>query len=91
MDTSSVKAEGMMDPKSTIRNFIKMELAGGAGAPDIGDQDSLIEAGVIDSLGIQKLLAFLESQFSIKLRDEDIVPENFDTVENITRLVHAKA
>jgi len=80
-----------MDPKTTIRNFIRTELVSGAAGPDIGDHDSLIDAGIIDSLGIQKLLAFLESHFSIKLRDEDIVPENFDTVETIARLVQGKA
>lgn len=53
------------------------------------DQD-LIRAGVIDSLGIQELIAFLESRFGIAVADRDLVPGNFQTVGRIEAFVQEK-
>jgi acyl carrier protein len=78
-----------MDLKDEIRGFIQSDLLAGQGAA-VNDNDSLIESGVIDSLGIQKLLDFLERKFSVKLGDEEIVPENFETVASIAALIRAK-
>jgi acyl carrier protein len=80
----------MMDVKTIIREFIKSDLVEGGGPATIGDGDSLIDAGIIDSLGIQRLIAFMEKQFSIKIADEDIVPENFESVETISNFIQAK-
>jgi len=80
-----------MDEKRKIKDFIESELVSGSMDSLEGESSSLIEAGVIDSLGIQKLIAFVEREFSIKIRDEDIVPENFDSVATIYELVRSKA
>jgi acyl carrier protein len=73
-----------------IMEFIKNELVREKTMINIGKGDNLIESGIIDSLGIQKLLAFLESRFSIYIADEELIPENFDTVESIDSFISKK-
>lgn len=46
----------------------------------VGDDDSLLDSGLLDSIGIFELVSFLESAFGIKVDDEAIVPEHFETV-----------
>jgi acyl carrier protein len=55
-----------------------------------GDDDSLVEGGIIDSTGVMELIEFLESQFGIEVSDEDTVPANLDTIANLTRFVQRK-
>lgn len=78
-----------MDEKEVIRRFVGLELLndGGGGVANLRDSDSLIESGVIDSLGIMKLLAFLEDTFDIQISDDALVPENFETIEAISLMV----
>lgn len=51
---------------------------------------SLIQAGLIDSLSIFKLILFIEEQFAIKIHPEDITVENFETLNALTALVQSK-
>jgi acyl carrier protein len=73
-----------------IMEFIKNQLVGEKTPKNIGRKDDLIESGIIDSLGIQKLLAFLESRFSIRIEDEELIPENFNSVESIDSFISKK-
>jgi len=77
--------------KAAIKEFIKKELTRGKGISDLGDADNLIESGVIDSLGIQLLVSYLEKNFSITIADDDLVPDNFETIEAIWSLINSKA
>ena len=52
--------------------------------------DSLLETGTIDSTGILELVLFLEESFSIKVDDEDLVPENLDSINKIVAFVDRK-
>jgi acyl carrier protein len=49
--------------------------------------DSLIKAGIIDSLGIQMLITFLEREYRIAIPEEELYPENFETINDIANLV----
>lgn len=55
-----------------------------------GDEDSLLESGLIDSLGILELVEYLEDKFGIELQDDDLSPENFDSIAALTRFVATK-
>ena len=57
---------------------------------DFSDDDSLLDAGVIDSLGILDLVGFLEETFGMQASDEDLNPENFDSIATLTRFVESK-
>jgi len=54
------------------------------------DTDPLIENGIIDSLGILDVVAFMESEFRLSVEDDELVPENFQTIARITAYVEKK-
>jgi acyl carrier protein len=51
---------------------------------------SFIENGVIDSTGVLDLIAFIEGTFGIKVKDNEIVPENFDSIRNVCLFLDRK-
>ena len=53
----------------------------------VGDDDSLLDSGLLDSIAIFELVSFLESTFGIKVDDDAIVPEHFETVGLLTSFV----
>ena len=57
---------------------------------DFTDSSSLVETGILDSVGVFTLVAFLEQQFHIEVPDEDLVWANFESVDAITRFVEKK-
>ena len=73
-----------------IRNFIveKFPLARKRG---INFQDNLLESGILDSLGILDLVAFVEQNFGIVLSDDELIPENFQSIERLTAFVQSKS
>ena len=72
-----------------IRNFLleKFPLARKRG---IGFEDDLLESGILDSLGILDLVSFVEQNFGIVLSDDELLPENFQTIERVTAFVQSK-
>lgn len=75
--------------KEQIRQFV-LETAQRKGVTELADDESLTESGVIDSLAIFRLVAFLEDTFSVRIADEEILHENFQSIEGIERFVIAK-
>ena len=73
-----------MSMSTTLIEFIQNELAIGR-ASTIQPEDDLLSAGIVDSLGILRLVVFVEEQFGIKIADEDVVIENFQSVAALTR------
>jgi acyl carrier protein len=51
---------------------------------------SFLETGVIDSTGMLELVGFLESRYKIQIKDEEFVPENLDSLDNIGRFLRRK-
>lgn len=76
--------------KDQVRTFILDELARRKGITVFSDDDSLTDNGVVDSLGTFRLVTFLESNFNVRIADEDIVHENFRSVNEIERFVNSK-
>jgi acyl carrier protein len=54
------------------------------------EDTSFLEEGIIDSTGILELIAFLEETYGLTIRDEEYVPENFDTLGNVARFLERK-
>jgi len=75
--------------KDQIREFVK-DAAQRKGVNDVSDTMSLVESGVIDSLGIFRLVSFLEENCKVRVSDEEIVGENFETIDAIDAFVTAK-
>lgn len=80
----------MSTPRAQLLAFIERELARDHGGIDVATE-SLVESGIIDSLGIMKLVEFIERELRVKIGDEDLVPEHFETLDAITALVASKA
>jgi len=52
--------------------------------------DALLESGILDSLGILDLVAFIEQEYSISVADEELVPENFQTLDRLVAFIQSK-
>ena len=76
--------------EEAIRRFLSENFLLGDDPAGLPVSASLIEAGVIDSTGVLELVGFLEETFDIRIRDDELVPENLDTVDNIVRFVETK-
>lgn len=73
--------------RELIRQFLIEKIGRAKKINNIHDHDNLIESGIIDSLGIMQLVAYIEGTFRVKVRDEDIVPDNFESVEMISSYI----
>ncbi len=75
--------------KDQIRRFV-ITTAQSKGIAQVADDQSLLTSGIIDSLGIFRLVAFLEETFSVRIADDEIVHEKFQSIDEINRFVAAK-
>jgi len=78
------------DIKAKIRDYILSNLAERRGVTSIADDDSLLENGVVDSLGIFLIISFLEENFHVGIPDDEITPNNFRTLGVIAEMVESK-
>ncbi|MFA5901858.1 MAG: acyl carrier protein [Hyphomicrobium sp.] len=76
--------------KKTIRQFIETSFLFREDRNALTDDESLLAAGLIDSTGILELVSYIESEFGIVVLDEEIVPENLDSVGQIAAYIDAK-
>jgi acyl carrier protein len=79
-----------LDQKDIIKNFIYNNIIMDGDKIEFGYEESLIETGIIDSLAIVKIITFLEIEFRIKINDEDILPENFESVIAMSDFINIK-
>ena len=76
-----------MSTNDIIRDFITSSLLKGTFEASLGDNEELVQSGIIDSLGIMSMLIFLEDEFNVQIPGDDLIPENFASVSNITALI----
>ncbi len=77
------------ETRDQIRAFVRRRFPLAAAAA-VKDEDSLLDSGIIDSLGILDLVAFLEKTFGIRVGDEELNPANFDSIASVVRFVATK-
>ena len=78
-----------MDPTTVVREFVLSNFY----VPDttvLSDEASLLDHGVIDSTGVLEVIAFIERRFEIRVDDEEILPEDLDSVARISAYVQSK-
>lgn len=80
----------MSDIKQQVRSYILDNFLMGARGANFGDSDSFMEQHVLDSTGFLELITYLEETYSIKVDDEEMVPENLDSLNNIEAFVQRK-
>ena len=75
--------------KEEIRQYLLSNSAAG-GVETLSDDESLLDAGVIDSVAMVGLISHLEKTYGISIDEDDMIPENFETVDVITQYVSSK-
>jgi acyl carrier protein len=81
---------GESEVKDKLRIFVSGNFLLGKGASGLGDDDSFLESGIVDSTGILEFVGFLQETWGIEVADEELLPENFDTVNNLAAFVLRK-
>jgi len=76
--------------KDQIRTYIMDNILLGSADISIADDDSFLEKGIIDSTGILELVAFVEDEFDIEVGDEELIPDNFDSIEKLAVYTQGK-
>ena len=77
------------DIKQAVRHYVEQNFLVGSDTP-IGDGDSLLQMQIVDSTGFLELVNFIESSFGVKVGDDEMVPENLETIDNIDAFVRRK-
>lgn len=81
----------MVEPfASEIRAFIVSNFLFGREDDDVAADQSFLESGIIDSTGLLELVSFVEERFGISVGDRELVPENLDSLRNISAYVARK-
>jgi acyl carrier protein len=78
-----------MDVAESVNGFLKERSVVSHDA-EIAADTSLLDSGLLDSAGLFELVSFLEERFGITIEDEELLPENFDTIDEIVALVGPK-
>lgn len=79
-----------MNVSAVLKDYIREELMNGANG-DLDEAENLLAAGIIDSLGILRLVSFVEEKFGIEVPDEDVTIDNFQSVKSMTDYVAAQS
>lgn len=78
------------DVAGRIRRFIIDTFLFGDASGMLPDDASLLGQGVIDSTGVLDLVLFMEEEFGFRVDDEEVIPDNFDSVNNLTAYAQSK-
>ena len=79
-----------MTIQEQIRDYIATNMLFSDNGYPYDDSTSFLEEGIIDSTGVLELILFVEATFGIKVSDEDITPDNFDSVARLTGYIQTK-
>ena len=79
----------MNDHAQALREFIRENFLYGK-EPNFSDDDSFLEMGIIDSTGVLELVAHLESRHGFTIEDDELVPENLDSIRNLVTFIGRK-
>jgi acyl carrier protein len=74
---------------ASVRKFIETNLLFGDSA-GVADDSSLLESGVLDSTSVIEIISFLEAEYSVTFDDNELVADNFDSINRIASFVDAK-
>jgi len=91
VSTANLLKEGLVDKNlnEQLRQFIVKKFPM-ARKQQITCTDSLLERGLMDSQGVLEVVAFIEQQFSIIVSDDDLLPENFESIDRIVTFIQNK-
>lgn len=76
--------------RKELRDFIIELFFTKDDADSLGDEDSFMKEGIIDSTGVLELVAFIEDQYGLAVEDNEMTPENLDTINNLVGFISGK-
>ncbi len=76
--------------EDAILKFITDNFMIGQNPDKLKRDTSFLDSGIIDSLGVLELVSFLEERFSVEVKDEELVPENLDSIRNLVAYIERK-
>jgi acyl carrier protein len=79
----------MNDTKEALRAFVVENFLYGKNE-GLDDDTSFLDSGIIDSTGILELVSFLEEKFTLRVEDEELVPENLDSINKVLQFLRRK-
>jgi len=79
-----------MSIQETVMNFISENILFSDNGYPYKLEDSFLEKGIVDSMNVMEIVAFVEETFGVVIKDSDIVPLNFDSIANITKFIESK-
>ncbi len=79
-----------MSVEAKIRDYVLENYLFTDDPSALANDTSFLEEGIIDSTGILEVIAFLEEEFEIDVKDEEIIPENLDSVDNLKAFIATK-
>ena len=80
----------MWSIEQEIRQFIIDNFLFGEPETQLSNNDSLLDQGIIDSMGVLELVTFLEDKYEIEIPDDELVPTNLDSVNRMIEFVQRK-
>jgi len=81
----------MPETEQEMRQFIVDNFLFGDKETKFSNDDSFLDRGMIDSTGVLELVAFLEEKYGIKIKDNELVPENLDSISCLVRFIDRKS
>ena len=79
-----------MNIEEEIKGFIVGSFIFDDNSEQFDNNQSFLESGIIDSTGILELVSFIEEHYSITVEDEDLIPDNLDSVNNVVNFINRK-
>ena len=79
-----------MDARVIVRRLVESTLLSNDHAGSVADDQPLLDSGLIDSMGIFELVSALENECGVRIEDDELIPENFNSIDTITGLVEQK-
>jgi len=80
----------MNNIEENIRTFVIENFIIDENPDQLENDQSFLESGIIDSTGILELVSFIEEHYSIKIEDEELIPDNLDSVNNVVKFINKK-
>ncbi len=79
-----------MESKHEIRSFIVENFLYGQDDKELMDDTSFLAKGIIDSTGVLELVSFIEDKYGLSVADDELVPDNFDSLNKLSNFVTQK-
>lgn len=85
--TETIHALTLDTIRAQVHQFIMQNFLFDGVSPQIDDDASLLECGIVDATGVLELMLFVEDSYGLQVSEADLAPENFDTVSSIALYV----